>query len=1552
MRSGCPYSEAGAYPAFQHQSDDGALASPQDNNTTPVPVIDPANGIQKNIVATQYPWDLRVSYIPGQWHQGKTQLQQNLQGLRQMETQSSITSTEFQYPKPRSPQNSLYKIRRKANTNAASENKKQRSRSLLVALLEGNYQEFESCFTNPSSSSEETSTCTNLSGEIHCKSQQVRSPPAVRNGGKTRTQNLHHLGGTHANPQQQQVSSSSLSRQPSTDKVLPVGEMVPPTDDQIQNHIAKKVAHFRASLTQQNRNDGHTFTGEGWDFSANIRDSTPQSDSIQSNSVAHFPTTSASDRVVKRQSLSCAVVKRCTATLGQALKEDSSRGSRANAELTPSSKETSDCATFTSKKPSTGTLASDIRNSKHAPKTESFDKRALVDFELSVKEHLDVTMSANEDVRHVYSGDCENKTFVCSNGEMFYSKWRDKNLTKSGVTTLCYSLTALKELIASLENVETIAEMDNFPKVIVQQYWNGDIDNIHLFESAEYPQIMGKVAATCTKNEDESPVVLTAVSGMTLDELTEKYSRSSLNCSSSQEEYNSLWLHMNKNLDHTDQMPGVSLALKHTTERGKGDTSLKPVEAGGLNNVEGVTDVSEIHQSKSSSVVPRKKTFEHTSLTESQDGNTKQVKNIEAQQCSVTRKEVAAHSKQVRNVVSTPTNQSERLCNHTIVECVKDDVGSVHLQTDVSVAISTKDKEEAALCKSKGGEALSVNIVKNPQYEDISDDEDRPQLSAKLPDTEHKELHFSSYFEEFQYEDISEDENPQIEIENVAVERPSLTQVPETNDKQLSFRPLESRGHVQGQRHVRWQTNHSNSCSPLKDETDDQVDDDWLVIPLSMSDLKFEPEDEEQDRPENVVPDDGETEDKQTQCHTYQVPASPSSQMEVFDTIESFLQAKNVQLKNRFEVASGWSTTEHELDSKGEPHTPQNRRESYSDTEDSCETEDSCDYSSGSERNYLTVPRQLLKRPATLPPETDESVSKEDENEVANVQKGQTRSLKKSGLQKLRQLIQDNAASKHVQHKTNGQNMSKKDEIIILDSDTEDESEQNSKEKAKRKRSFSSGSDGSGEAKCYQKKRRSPETVDSARGTVKEQFEKDRLTPADAPVPQQQLTLHDTRFKEVMQDVLSEWSHSSEKSGQLIETKGDSEHVQHSRQKMSTTESVIIIDSDTEDDVDQSYKKANQKRQFSSASADGVSCGHQKINSPESVDNEFESAEQTANRKTKSPRLSSEDLPKKPPQSVGKETDSSLNSNPVIPRLIVVKSSRPTEYIKLVKEPRVHVQVNDETQAPKTPTGTTKNTVCEKNTQHLHRNGKRMFMSKPKPANGRHRSTKNMIQTSAVEPGLISRQHLLPCQEGPSTSIGSLSSTSGQTSEARLISASRMSQSGGMSQSGETSKPCGLPKSKQSTSTPRPHLSSSKLQLSRSLSNPPTLNYSCTHPKGPTSSATMQSSAREHVNNNWKNSFFPTRRDRKSNLEDLRTSHYDSRSDARQGPSHCDRAPRQRHNSHNTAAPLMRKTKPVAVELTRARIRDAPRKQWYSVGDGYKWSEKPTVAKPTKGSDR
>ncbi|KAI3367016.1 hypothetical protein L3Q82_009645, partial [Scortum barcoo] len=281
------------------------------------------------------------------------------------------------------------------------------------------------------------------------------------------------------------------------------------------------------------------------------------------------------------------------------------------------------------------------------------------------------------------------------------------------------------ELIASLENVEAIAKIDSFSEDLLQQYGNRDMENIHLFTSTEYPQILKNVAATCTGNEDESPVLHTAAPEMTVDELTEKHPNSALHCSSSQE-HRLLQLNVDKNLDDKDQVPGVSWAYKHMTEKKK-------------------------------------------------------------------------------------------------------------------------------------------------------EDEDEP--------------------------------------------------------------------------------------------------DDWIVIPISMSELKFEPEDEDQDSPENVLLEDDDNDDtgekerscgtNPTDCELHRpspkpVPASARSQIEVFETVESFLQAKAVKSMS-FEVAPGRSTAEHEMDSEGEPYTPQNKQESHTEPEDMSETEDSCDYSSGSEHNYLTVSRELLK---------------------------------------------------------------------------------------------------------------------------------------------------------------------------------------------------------------------------------------------------------------------------------------------------------------------------------------------------------------------------------------------------------------------------------------------------------------------------------------------------------------------------------------------------------------------------------------------------------------
>ncbi|KAM4615607.1 uncharacterized protein ACJ7VT_010692 [Polymixia lowei] len=107
--------------------------------------------------------------------------------------------------------------------------------------------------------------------------------------------------------------------------------------------------------------------------------------------------------------------------------------------------------------------------------------------------------------------------------------------------------------------------------------------------STEYPQIMMNVAAICTKEEDESPVVIAAVSGMTLDELIERHPGLTLNCGSSQEKYESLWLNVNKNLDDIDKEPGISWALRFIPEQNEeGGRGLKATETVEVRNDVGV----------------------------------------------------------------------------------------------------------------------------------------------------------------------------------------------------------------------------------------------------------------------------------------------------------------------------------------------------------------------------------------------------------------------------------------------------------------------------------------------------------------------------------------------------------------------------------------------------------------------------------------------------------------------------------------------------------------------------------------------------------------------------------------------------------------------------------------------------------------------------------------------------------------------------------------------------------------------------------------------------
>ncbi|CAL8242563.1 unnamed protein product [Merluccius merluccius] len=79
------------------------------------------------------------------------------------------------------------------------------------------------------------------------------------------------------------------------------------------------------------------------------------------------------------------------------------------------------------------------------------------------------------------------------------------------------------------------------------------LQNRHM--GSEYPQIMKLAAAICAKNEDENPVILSAVSGITLKEYIERDLKVGNNVT--EEEYKSSWLNVNKSLDDLDKEPGV-----------------------------------------------------------------------------------------------------------------------------------------------------------------------------------------------------------------------------------------------------------------------------------------------------------------------------------------------------------------------------------------------------------------------------------------------------------------------------------------------------------------------------------------------------------------------------------------------------------------------------------------------------------------------------------------------------------------------------------------------------------------------------------------------------------------------------------------------------------------------------------------------------------------------------------------------------------------------------------------------------------------------------------
>ncbi|XP_028255321.1 uncharacterized protein LOC114431857 isoform X2 [Parambassis ranga] len=248
-----------------------------------------------------------------------------------------------------------------------------------------------------------------------------------------------------------------------------------------------------------------------------------------------------------------------------------------------------------------------------------------------------------------------------------------------------------------------------------------------------------------------------------------------------------------------------------------------------------------------------------------------------------------------------------------------------------------------------------VTVVKNALYEDISDSEGATQT----PNEWQNELQFSALSQYSVCEGISEDNDPLT----------SLT-------PELSKPSIQQYGHVM--------------CADVLDE--DQTDD-WLVIPLVISEIKFESGDEDQ-KDQEVVELVKDGEERRPSGPVLPKPRFPAPNpapvsslfcpIEEYDTIESFKQANISQYLKR-DLAQESSIA--------------------CDPEDSCETEDSSDYSDDSEHNYLTVSRKLLTLSSAASSKTDESDEEKD-----NLKRCKTRRRKKP----------------------------KREDVIVLNSDSED----------------------------------------------------------------------------------------------------------------------------------------------------------------------------------------------------------------------------------------------------------------------------------------------------------------------------------------------------------------------------------------------------------------------------------------------------------------------------------------------------------------------------------
>ncbi|XP_032361745.1 uncharacterized protein LOC116673489 isoform X5 [Etheostoma spectabile] len=353
-------------------------------------------------------------------------------------------------------------------------------------------------------------------------------------------------------------------------------------------------------------------------------------------------------------------------------------------------------------------------------------------------------------------------------------------------------------------------------------------------ELAEYPRIMMDVAATCTENEDESPVVLTAV-----HELTEK--EESLPDVSEDLQTKS-----------SSEASEIQLQIQNKRKKLKLTDSFTWKEVNPHSKLNSTDDSIQIHNVVS--LFP---------LSQS-EGACDDAGSVRLQTDLST-----GHSE---NKERAPFSES-RVVKILQYEDISDDDPS-------QLATKLPTTEQFLAAGSEDPQYRYISDAENPQRESMAMETSSPAQVAAPNNTQ-------SPFENEGYGHLQgQTQTNTVTISDELVPKKQVSPDTETQDKAHCSYTFVETGPL-------YPKCDSGPFSEEETDGDDDDDDDWLFIPISISDLKLKSHNKDQDSPERSVLDGGER-----HCDTSPtywtspkpLPAS-SSQIDTFDTLESFKQA-------------------------------------------------------------------------------------------------------------------------------------------------------------------------------------------------------------------------------------------------------------------------------------------------------------------------------------------------------------------------------------------------------------------------------------------------------------------------------------------------------------------------------------------------------------------------------------------------------------------------------------------------------------------------------------